>query len=282
MKKTAIITGGAGSMGKEITKAVAKAGFTAIMADLPRAEAEQACSEIQEETNGDVVFLPVDLASTDSIFSFVEKVKNDYRQIDLLINNAGALYPKKKDVEGKWDYTLMVNYFGHYLLTNKLLSSFREGARIINVCSLTYRYGKIEPQLFECGRNSWVQQMYNYFNSKLALLYFTLDLAEQLREKHITANCSDPGIVGTNIIAMNNKTFDKICDVFARPFMKSPKKGAQTAIYLALNESAGKITGGYFKNVKQVAVLPHVLQSNESEMLRQLTADLLREKNIML
>ncbi|MCL1850121.1 MAG: SDR family NAD(P)-dependent oxidoreductase [Bacteroidetes bacterium] len=282
IKKTAIITGGAGSMGKEITKAVAKAGFTTIMADLPRKEAEQACSKIKEETNGEVVFFPVDLASADSIFSFVEKVKNDYGQIDLLINNAGALYPKKKDVEGKWDYTLMVNYFGHYLLTNKLLSSFCEGARIVNVCSLTYQYGKIKPQLFECGRNSWVQQMYNYFNSKLALLYFTLDLTEQLKEKQITANCSDPGIVGTNIIAMNNKTFDKICDVFARPFMKSPKKGAQTAIYLALNESAGKITGGYFKNVKQVSILPRVLQSNEREILRQLTADLLREKNIML
>jgi NAD(P)-dependent dehydrogenase (short-subunit alcohol dehydrogenase family) len=270
MNKNAIITGACGDMGKEITKAVSKAGYTTIMADLPNQKAEQA------------LFLPLDLSSPESIFRFVEKVKNEYGQIDLLINNAGVLYPKKKDLEGKWDYTTMVNYFGHYLLTNKLLPFLREGARVINVTSLTYRYGKIEPQLFECGRNSWVQQVINYSNSKLALLYFTLDLAEQLKERNITANCSDPGIVGTKIIAMNNRAFDKVCDVLARPFMKSPKNGAKTAIYLALNENAGKITGGYFKNAKQIPVLTRVLQSNEKEMLKKLTEDLLRERNIAL
>jgi NAD(P)-dependent dehydrogenase (short-subunit alcohol dehydrogenase family) len=107
-------------------------------------------------------------------------------------------------------------------------------------------------------------------------------LAEQLKEKNITVNCSDPGIVGTKIIAMNNRTFDKICDVFARPFMKSPRNGAKTAIFLALNENIDNITGGYFKNAKKIPVLKRVLQGNEREMLRELTANLLRERNISL
>ena len=278
----ALITGAIGSMGKEITKAVANAGFIVIMADLPKPDAEPACTQIKQETSGEVVFMPLDLASTDSIFNFVAQIKNDFGKINLLINNAGALYPKRKDVDGKWDYTTMVNYFGHYVLTNKLLPLLNEGARIINVTSLTYRFGKIAPQLFEYGRNSWVDQVLNYSNSKLALLYFTLDLAEQLKERNITANCSDPGIVGTNIIAMNNPTFDKICDVFARPFMTSPKNGAQTAIHLALNEEGGNVSGGYFKNKKQIDILPRVLLSNERELLKKLTQDLLREKNITL
>jgi len=149
--------------------------------------------------------------------------------------------------------------------------------------SLTYRYGEIEPQLFECGRNTWVQQVRNYSNSKLALLYFSLDLAEQLKEKNITVNCSDPGIVGTKIIAMNNSFFDKICAVFARPFMKSPKNGAKTAIYLALNEEAGKISGGYFKNAKKIPVLSRFLQDNDArKLLQELTQNLLHERNITL
>jgi NAD(P)-dependent dehydrogenase (short-subunit alcohol dehydrogenase family) len=282
MKKLAIITGAAGSMGREIAKAVASAGFTTIMADLPNPKTEQIRSQIQQQTNGDVLFFPLDLSSVDSIFNLVEKIRKDFGQIDMLINNAGVLYPKNKTLDGKWDYTTMVNYFGHYLLTNKLLPLLREGARIINVDSLTYRYGKIEQDFFECGRDSWVQQVRNYSNSKLALLYFTLDLAEQLKEKNITVNCSDPGIVGTQIIAMNNRTFDKICDIFARPFMKSPKNGAKTAIFLALNENVGKITGGYFKNEKKIAVLKRVMKSNEGELLKKLTANLLREENISL
>ena len=282
MKKIAIITGADGDMGREITKEVAKAGYTTIMACLPSLRAEQVHTKIQKETNGDIILLPLDLASTESIFSFVEIIRNEYKQIDILINNAGVLYPKNKSLDNKWDYTTMVNYFGHYLLTNKLLPLHNEGGRIITVVSLTYRYGKIEPHFFECGRNSWVQQVKNYSNSKLALLYFSLDLAEQLKEKNIAVNCSDPGIVGTKIIAMNNRVFDIVCDFFARPFMKSPKNGAKTAIYLALNDNAGKISGGYFKNAKQIPILPRVLQSNENEILKNITRDLLSEKNISL
>jgi NAD(P)-dependent dehydrogenase (short-subunit alcohol dehydrogenase family) len=283
MKKIAIITGANGDMGREITKAIAKAGYIAIMACFPSQRSEQTCAKIQKKINEEIVLLPLDLASPESIFNFVEKITNNYPQIDLLINNAGVLYPKRKDVDSKWDYTTMVNYFGHYILTTKLLPLFREGGRIINVVSLTYRYGKIEPQFFEYGRNSWIQQVRNYSNSKLALLYFSLDLAEQLKEKNITVNCSDPGIVGTKIIAMNSNIFDKIVEVFARPFMKSPKNGAKTTIYLALNENVGKISGGYFKNEKKIPVLSRVLQNNdERELLRKLTQDLLHERNISL
>jgi len=282
MKKIAIITGADGGMGSEITKAVAKAGYTTIMACLPTSYAEQICSKIQKETNGDIVLLSLDLASIDSILNFVNSVRKDYSSIDLLINNAGVLYPKNKTLDEKYDYTTMVNYFGHYLLTTKLLPYFQEEARIVFVISLTYRYGKIESNFFNCGRNSWTQQVRNYSNSKLALLYFSLELAEQLKEKKIMVNCSDPGIVGTKIIAMNNKFFDRICDVFARPFMKSPKKGAKTAIYLALNDNTNNISGGYFKNEKQIPILKGFLQSEDKELLIKLTQEMLHEKNILL
>ena len=282
MNKIAIITGANGGMGSEITKAVANAGYTTIMACFPSQNAEKKLEIIKKETNGDIVMFPLDLAKPETIFNFVETVTEKYPKIDLLINNAGVLYPKKKDLNGKWDYTTMVNYVGHYILTNKLLGFLNEGAKIVNVISLTYRYGKIYPGMFACGRNSWVQQVLNYSNAKLALLYFTLDLAEQLKQRNITANCSDPGIVGTKIIAMNSHFFDKICDVFARPFMKSPKKGAKTAIYLALNENVKTISGGYFKNEKQIKIPPRVLQSNEREMIKKLTQELLQEINITL
>jgi NAD(P)-dependent dehydrogenase (short-subunit alcohol dehydrogenase family) len=282
MKKTAIITGANGGMGSEITRAIAKAGYTTIMACRPTERAQKMYDKIKQETHADIVLLPLDLSSIESIFNFVEVIHKNYPQIDLLINNAGALYPKQKDLEGKWDYTIMVNYFGHYILTNKLLHSLRKGAKIVNVVSLTYRFGKIEPNFFKGRGHSWVHQVENYSDSKLALLYFSLDLAEKLAEKDITVNCSDPGIVGTKIIAMNNRFFDKICDIFARPFMKSPKSGAKTAVYLSLNEKVSNISGGYFKNEKQIPILSRVLQSDERELLKKLVQDLLLEKNISL
>jgi NAD(P)-dependent dehydrogenase (short-subunit alcohol dehydrogenase family) len=282
MKKIAIITGADGGMGREITKAVAKAGYLTVMACYPSNKTKLICNEIICKTKGEVIYADLDLANVDSIDRFVFMIKEKFNQVDLLINNAGTLYPKNKTLDGKWDYTTMVNYFGHYVLTNKLLPLLNESARVVNICSLTYRYGKIYPQMFECGRNSWVQQVRNYSNSKLALLYFTLDLADRLKEKNIAVNCSDPGIVGTKIVAMNNWLFDKFCTVFVRPFMKSPKNGAKTAIYLALNEEMGKISGGYFKNAKQMPILSRVLQNGERELLQKLTQELLLEKNIVL
>jgi NAD(P)-dependent dehydrogenase (short-subunit alcohol dehydrogenase family) len=282
MTKLAIITGANGDMGREITKAVAQAGYTTIMACRPSEKAHLVYTNIMKQTNGEIVLFPIDLASTESILNFVEIMNKNYSKIDLLINNAGVLYPNQKDLEGKWDHTTMVNYFGPYLLTNKLLPLLSVGARIVNVVSLTYRYGKIEHDFFEGGRHSWVQQVRNYSNSKLALLYFSLDLAKQLKERNISVNCSDPGIVGTKIIAMNNHFFDKVCDVIARPFMKSPKGGAKTAIYLALSEEAGKISGGYYKNTKQIPILRRVFQNDDQETLRLLTKDLLLQKNISL
>jgi len=281
MNKIAIITGADGDMGIEITKAVAKAGFKTIMACLPTIRAKEKFFAIKKETNGDIELLSIELEKPETIHNFVEKVKNDFGAVDLLINNAGVLYPKKKDVDGKWDYTTMVNYFGHYLLTKKLLPIFNDNGKIINVISLTYRFGSIYPEMFQCGRDSWVQQVFNYSNAKLALLYFSLDLAEQLKVRNITVNCSDPGIVGTNIVAMNSKIFDKICDIFARPFMKSHKNGAKTAIYLALDENVSKITGGYFKNEKQRPVIKRFLNNNYAELLKLFTEKLLIERNII-
>ena len=88
MNKTAIITGANGGMGSEITKALARAGYTTIMACLPSENAELVCNHIKKETNGDIVLFPIDLAVPETIFSFVEKVKQEYAQIDLLIKRS--------------------------------------------------------------------------------------------------------------------------------------------------------------------------------------------------
>ena len=71
---------------------------------------------------------------------------------------------------------------------------------------------------------------------------FTLDLARRVKEKGIVVNAADPGIVSTDIITMH-AWFDPLTDVFFRPFIRTPRKGAATAISLLLDEDAGRRTG---------------------------------------
>ena len=69
---------------------------------------------------------------------------------------------------------------------------------------------------------------------------FTINLAARIRERGIVVNAADPGVVSTNIITMH-MWFDPLTDIFFRPFIRTPKQGAATAIHLLLDEDAGSV-----------------------------------------
>ena len=110
-----------------------------------------------------------------------------------------------------------------------------EGTRIVNMVSCTYAIGKLDfPDFFLRGRKGSFWRIPIYSNTKLALLLFTIELAERLRARGITVNAADPGIVSTNIIRMD-QWFDPLTDIFFRPFIRTPLQGAATAIGLLLD-----------------------------------------------
>ena len=282
MKKTAIITGASGGMGREITKAVLEAGYEVIMACRNLETATPIFKHFEKDYGNSIRLLPVDLASLDTVFAFVEEVKKQYDAIHLLINNAGILNAKPENSKNGIEKTVAVNYLGHYILTKLLVPMMKKKSRIVNVVSLTYKYGKIEPDLFAPVETINYNRFKVYSNSKRALLYFTLDLAEQLRKKEIIVNCSDPGIVNTPIIRLGNSIIDKLCDLFFRPIIKQPKTGASTAIHLALSSDVASISGKCFANKKEAPIKKRTQKSTERELLIKLTQELLYAKQISL
>lgn len=136
-----------------------------------------------------------------------------------------------------------MNYLGPYLLTRKLLPALTCGARIVNMVSCTYAIGHLDfPDFFRQGRKGSFWRIPVYSNTKLALMLFTIELSERLREKGITVNAADPGIVSTDIITMH-QWFDPLTDIFFRPFIRTPKKGASTAVGLLLDEAVAGVSG---------------------------------------
>ena len=139
--------------------------------------------------------------------------------------------------------TVSVNYVGPYLLTRKLLPLMGAGSRIVNMVSCTYAIGKLDfPDFFLRGRKGSFWRIPIYSNTKLALTLFTLELAARVRERGIVVNAADPGIVSTDIITMH-MWFDPLTDILFRPFIRTPRQGAATAVSLLLDEEAGKRTG---------------------------------------
>lgn len=243
-QKLAIITGADGGMGTEITRAVALAGYRVVMAclDMQRASAKQQML-VRETGNPSIEVEKIDLASLASVADFANRMLQRGERISLLMNNAGTMETARKVTEDGLERTVSVNYVGPYLLTRKLVLLMGEGSRIVNMVSCTYAIGRLDfPDFFLRGKKGSFWRIPIYSNTKLALTLFTIDLSERLKDKGIVVNAADPGIVSTDIITMH-MWFDPLTDILFRPFIRSPKQGAATAISLLLDEEGGKRTG---------------------------------------
>ena len=243
-QKLAVITGADGGMGMEITCAVATAGYKVIMACRDPEIAEEKRQLIMRETgNIALEIVPVNLASLSSTASFANELLQRGEVITLLMNNAGTMETRRCITEDGLERTVSVNYVAPYLLTRKLLPLMGEGSRIVNMVSCTYAIGKLDfPDFFLRGKKGAFWRIPIYSNTKLALTLFTIALSEKVKEKGIIVNAADPGIVSTKIITMH-MWFDPLTDIFFRPFIRTPRQGAATAISLLLDEDAGKRTG---------------------------------------
>ena len=253
--KLAIITGAGTGMGYEEAMAVAGKGFHTIMAcHHPEAAEERRQAIVKATGNEHVEVVGIDLADLSSVRRFADQIKARFQHLDLLMNNAGTLETGLHITQDNMERTVQVNYVGPYLLTRLLLPLMGEGSRIVNMVSLTYRVGSLDfPDFFRRGRKGKFWRIPIYSNSKLALTLFTFDLSARLRDKGITVNAADPGIVSTDIIRMHN-FIDPLTDIFFRPFIRTPRQGADTAIRLLLDEDKATQTGTFNRSGRIIDV----------------------------
>lgn len=271
MKKTAVITGADGGMGSEITKAVAMAGYHVIMVCYTSFKGEEKKSRIILDTgNEDIEVVQADLSSMESVVDAVDKIKDKTPSVELLMNNAGTMCTHYVRTEDGFEHTVAVNYLAPYLLTRRLLPIMHEGSRIVNMISCTYAIGKIGPHFFTKGREGSFFRIPVYSNTKLALWLFTRELSERVKGRGITVNAADPGIVSTNIIRMD-EWFDPLTDIFFRPFIRTPRQGAETAIRLLLDEQFGNLTGRMFASSKEKKVSEKYMHHPQTKELWNMT-----------
>ena len=245
-QKLVVITGADGGMGTEITRAVAQAGYRVIMASCRKQKAEAVRRTLlHDHRDLQIEVRKLDLASLASVAEFANILLEESYPITLLMNCAGTMETGLHITEDGLERTVSVNYVGPYLLTRKLLPLMHAGSRVVNMVSCTYAIGHLDfPDFFTRGRRGGFWRIPIYSNTKLALTLFTIDLAERVRDRGIVVNAADPGIVSTDIITMH-MWFDPLTDLLFRPFIRTPRQGADTAIRLLLDEDAGQRTGTF-------------------------------------
>ena len=279
--RVAIITGAGTGMGFEEAKAVAAKGYYTVMAchHPAEAEAEARRQEIIRETgNGNVEIIGIELADLSDVRRFADEIKARFDHVDLLMNNAGTIQTGFHLTPDNIEHTVSVNYVGPYLLTRLLLPLMGEGSRIVNMASLTYWMGRLDfPEFFTRGRKRGFHRIHIYCNTKLAITLFTFHLAKLLKDRGITVNAADPWMVSTNIIRMHIPVVDFLADIFFRPVIYTPRKGADTAIRLLLDEDKADQTGTYNRSNRILDVGEKYFHHRQMQELWDRTEEIVRK-----
>ena len=249
-KPICLITGATDGVGKVTANALARKGYAVVLVARNEAKAASVRADIVADTgNRDVDYLVADLRSLAQLHRLAETFIVRYPRLDVLINNAGIIMPRRVLTEDGYETTFQVNYLAQFYLTQLLLDELEKSrqGRVINLSSSVYRAGKFDPDNLQSERQ--FSTFGAYAASKLCVLLFTIELAQRLKPTRVTANAVHPGIVRTPMMRQAPGVFRTI-SYAALPFSRSADKGAVTSIYLADSPDAAQHSGQYFANAK--------------------------------
>lgn len=254
--KIAIVTGGNSGIGLETVRKLSQAGATVIV---PARDVEKAKKNLQNINNIEIE--KMDLMNPNSIDIFAEKFLNSKRPLHLLINNAGIMWvPLRRDNRGI-ESQLATNYLAEFQLCAKLFPALKRanGARVVNVSSQGHQFApfNFEDPNFESREYETLQA---YGQSKTALILFSLEMDNRVREHNIRVFSLHPGSIGGTDLAREAplELFIKMGFADEKGNMKpevlsnlkSISQGAATTLWCATNSKLNNLGGIYCEDVE--------------------------------
>lgn len=250
--KTVIVTGANAGIGRVTALELAKMGAHVIMVcrDKERGAAAQQAI-IQQSGNNRVDLLLADLSNQQSIHQLAATIQQTYNRLDVLVNNAGAMFASRQVTIDGLEMTFALNHMNYFLLTNLLLDQLKAStpSRIVNVSSEAHRGAQLD--FADLQHEKSFPGFTVYGRSKLTNIYFTYELARRLEGTGVTANTLHPGFVATNF-SKNNGLLYRLGMFLMRPLAVNDRMGAETQIYLASSSEVDGVTGKYFNQKKAV------------------------------
>jgi NAD(P)-dependent dehydrogenase (short-subunit alcohol dehydrogenase family) len=261
--KIVLVSGANSGIGKATASTLAKSGAHIIMQCRSQERGEEARKDIiQASGNSNIDLMLCDLAVHESILKFSEIIHQKYDKIDVLVNNAGAIFGKKILSPDNREYTIGLNHMGYFLNTHYLLDLVLAGEmkRIVNVSSLAHKFVySIDWYNLE-GEKSY-GQFYQYGLSKLFNIYFTRELSKRYESEGVITNCLHPGTVNTGFGNSGSNFFRRLVEL-GRRFLTPADKGAETSVFLASAPEAATHRGQYFVN-KKIASTSKLAKNDE-------------------
>ncbi|MBP7600750.1 MAG: SDR family oxidoreductase [Thermoflexales bacterium] len=271
--KIVVVTGGTNGIGLETARALAKAGADVHIVGRSQERIDAAVTAIKASSGSEIVHgWKADLASQASIRELAPRLGGALPRIDVLINNAGALFMKRELSTEGIEMTWALNHLNYFTLTHLLLDAVKSApaGRIVNVSSAAHLSGKIrfdDPE-FHTGFAGFTA----YSQSKLANVMFTNALARRLAGTGVTANSLHPGGVATGFARNNGGLANAFMGSIWKLFALSAEKGAATSVFLASSPEVAGLTGGYYSRSKLAPTAQEARDETAQERLWAMTA----------
>jgi NAD(P)-dependent dehydrogenase (short-subunit alcohol dehydrogenase family) len=243
--RLAVVTGANTGLGFETARVLAARGASVVLAVRDTDKGKAAAARIAGTAPGaNVTVQPLDLASLDSIRAAAGELRARHPRIDLLINNAGVMFPPRQTTRDGFELQLGTNHLGHFALTGLLLEQMLPvpGSRVVTVSSQAHRIrARINFDDLQAERS--YSRVAAYSQSKLANLMFTYELARRLSAAATTtiAVAAHPGLAATEL---TRHTPAIAAFFYARVISQNPAMGALPTLRAATDP--GVLGGQYY------------------------------------
>lgn len=240
-----VITGATRGIGRAAAVELAKRGLEVAVVGRERERVDAVAGEAEATGGGAAVHRHVaDLALMAEVRALAEELRQRHKRIDVLANNAGALFATRKVTSEGFEQTLALNHLAPFLLTNLLLDRL-EGGRVITTTSDAHTGGRLDLDDLQSEKSYSAMRVYG--TTKLCNILFTRELAK--RAPQLNANCFHPGTVRTGF-GKNDNGIWKVLTTLGSPFFRSPERGARSLVWLATDEEGGMLDGEYIVDEK--------------------------------
>jgi NAD(P)-dependent dehydrogenase (short-subunit alcohol dehydrogenase family) len=186
-----------------------------------------------------------DLSSMDEVRRLAAELLDRYPRIDVLANNAGATFTSRHVTPDGFEQTFALNHLAPFLLTNLLRERL---ARVVTTASDAHKGGVLDVDDLQSEKGRF-RPGRAYAASKLCNVLFTREL--QRRNPGLAANCFHPGVIRSGF-ARNDGMLLRLGATLIGPFLRSPRSGAKSLVWLALDPAAGELRGRYVVNERPV------------------------------
>ena len=252
--KTIVATGATSGIGEVAVLKLAGMGarVVSVARDEDRAEATLRKLETRAPRLGHRVHL-ADLSSMAETRRAGEAIAASEPRVDVLINNAGAMFSDRRVTPEGRELTFALNHMAYFVLTQALRERLVASApaRIVSTASAAHQGASLDFNDLQSAKGYSGFKVYG--RSKLANILFTRELARRLAGTGVAANCLHPGFVATRFGDSTGGLTSWIMPL-ARSFAISPEQGADTIVYLASSQDVANVAGQYF--IKRNVVEP--------------------------